>query len=98
MYNLFEPHFTGEKKITPASPSLKCFAIFWRNEYEGLMDPRKKQNDDSSDGGLLSYCVMFCPIPNIETQKKWKFRVFGPSKEAFFSTYFFKIFFLANKT
>ena len=36
---------------------------------------------------------MFCPIPNIETQKKWKFSVFGPSKEVFFSKFFFINFF-----
>ena len=36
-------------------------------------------------------CVMFCLIPNIETMKKRKFRVFGPSKDVFFSIYLFSL-------
>ena len=46
---------------------------------------------------LLSYCVKFCLIPNAETQKKWKFRVFGPSKEVVFLKFFYKKIFLVIK-
>ena len=38
------------------APELQGESLFFlRNEYEGLMDLRKKQNDDSREGRLLSF-------------------------------------------
>ena len=73
------------------TPELRSESLFFlRNEYEGLMDLRKKQNNDSREGS-------FALSQTLKLRKNGNLVVLGHQKRSFSQNFFYNFFF-GNKT